>query len=231
MAMRQTTWLFLVAGVLVVNGGCRSGTTNVTDNVEVDSQDDRTRAPQSSSGEGDLSWIQLREITDWFTVDYGEEEAKTAKDWLNRGVTHMMRKDYDASIADFTEAIELAPEDANAYHNRGLMHARNHNWEAAVADFTKAIDLNTLKDELRPVAYLDRGVVYHVKGDHDAALRDYAKVIELDAKDAVVFQNRAVTWYRKGGYDEALADVRRCRELGGTPPDEFLDALKDVSEE
>ena len=42
----------------------------------------------------------------------------TAKEHFKQGVTLLEEKRYDEAIAEFTKAIELNPQDAEAYYNR-----------------------------------------------------------------------------------------------------------------
>jgi tetratricopeptide (TPR) repeat protein len=49
--------------------------------------------------------------------------------------------DHDCAIADFTKAIGITPQDADAYYNRGLVH-RAKGKIYAIADYTKAIEIN-----------------------------------------------------------------------------------------
>jgi len=40
--------------------------------------------------------------------------------YYNRGVAYHKKGLFDEAIADYTRAIEINPEDAEAYHNRGV---------------------------------------------------------------------------------------------------------------
>ena len=50
--------------------------------------------------------------------------------------------DYESAIADFTRALELDPNDANAWHNRGLIYSDIDEPEKAIADYGRAIEIN-----------------------------------------------------------------------------------------
>ena len=52
-------------------------------------------------------------------------------------------KDYDRSIADFTEAIRLNPRMSDYYHkDRGCAYHGKNDYDRAIADFTESIRLN-----------------------------------------------------------------------------------------
>jgi tetratricopeptide (TPR) repeat protein len=57
----------------------------------------------------------------------------------NKGITKYNLKDYSGSIIDFTKAIEINPEYAEAYYNRGISKDDIQDYLGAIADYTKAI--------------------------------------------------------------------------------------------
>ena len=80
-------------------------------------------------------------------------------------------KGFRWGLAQFTEAIEDDPEDANAYKARGDVHFLIGNYDEAIADYSKAIELNPDDKD----AYRSRGTAYVAKGDETIALADLEK--------------------------------------------------------
>jgi tetratricopeptide (TPR) repeat protein len=95
-----------------------------------------------------------------------------------RGVAWYQKKDYDKAIADYTKAIEINPQSAEAYYNRGIAWYDKGNNEKAIADYTKVIAINPKDAE----AYDSRGDAWEKKGNHAKAKADYAKAKELGYK-------------------------------------------------
>ena len=51
-------------------------------------------------------------------------------------------KDYVSAIANYNKAIELNPNDADAYYDRGMAKVNLKEYYSAIPDFHKAIELN-----------------------------------------------------------------------------------------
>ncbi|HEX6045313.1 MAG TPA: tetratricopeptide repeat protein, partial [Pyrinomonadaceae bacterium] len=64
--------------------------------------------------------------------------------YLDRGRTYFQQNDSDRAIADYTKAIELDPEGADAYNHRGVAYASKRDFDSAIADFDKALQLDPL---------------------------------------------------------------------------------------
>ncbi|MFN7927797.1 MAG: tetratricopeptide repeat protein [Blastocatellia bacterium] len=49
----------------------------------------------------------------------GAINPRDPRAWINRGVTHHMRRDFVAALQSYTQALNLAPKDARACCGRG----------------------------------------------------------------------------------------------------------------
>jgi len=66
----------------------------------------------------------------------------SATDYYNRVLNDINQSKYDLALVDFTKAIELNPNYADAYNYRGLIYYNQSKYDLALADYTKAIELN-----------------------------------------------------------------------------------------
>jgi tetratricopeptide (TPR) repeat protein len=124
---------------------------------------------------------------------------------------------------DFTNAIELRPDYAEAYLARGISKGLNGDWDPKHlyhnGDFDGAIEDFTAAIRLRPdyaKAYYLRGDAREHKGDIDGGIADYTKAIGLnpDSNGAPgLYLGRARMKQTKGDMDGAIADYTKQLEL------------------
>jgi len=93
---------------------------------------------------------------------------------------------WDEAISEYTEAIELDPELAEAYVNRARAHINLGQHELAIVDCNKAIEL----DPELYTAYLSRGLCYEIQGNKNQALADYQRVVTLSQDAALIEKAR-----------------------------------------
>ena len=117
----------------------------------------------------------------------------------------------DNVLADFNEAIRLAPQRADIYFERGLFYEqRLQEYSKAEADFSKSIKLS------EPAAenLLARGRVRFYRDAFESVIEDMSRVIQLDpdgvAGDAFCFRGEARR--ALGLLDEAASDFRLAIE-------------------
>ncbi len=53
----------------------------------------------------------------------------------------------EAALADFSQAIEINPQDAKTYYNRGTVYDDLGNAKQAIADYTQFLMLHPAEDE------------------------------------------------------------------------------------
>jgi tetratricopeptide (TPR) repeat protein len=129
-----------------------------------------------------------------------------------RGTAYDSKDDYDHAIADYTKAIELSPDDADAFRSRGLVYNEKDDYEHALADFNKSIAI----DPRQVKSYSGRGESYNGLSKYDEAIADYTKAIALDPKDDDAYNRRGWTYKNKHDYDRAIADFTKAIELNPT---------------
>ncbi|MFN8458101.1 MAG: tetratricopeptide repeat protein [Anaerolineae bacterium] len=139
-----------------------------------------------------------------------------AKAYYERAGQNYLRRDYERTIADYTQAIELKFDPlSDPYYLRGFVYYVQREYGKAIEDFNKAIELNY--DPVNQV-YYDRANAYYYQGRYDQAINDYGKAIELKFEPASQpYNNRGLAYRKKGALDQAIADYTKAIELKHEP--------------
>lgn len=138
--------------------------------------------------------------------------AELAPEWMapqsNLGFSYMFNepKDFGKSAKYFEKAIELDPENGQAWVNLGDAHRAQKNLERARADYTKAV---TLEDG-NSLAFIKRGHVNSFLGNFDEARTDYQRSIDAAQRQARAnFANyKAFTHVHAGNSGAAIAELK-----------------------
>jgi tetratricopeptide (TPR) repeat protein len=128
---------------------------------------------------------------------------------LSAGRKHFAQRDFDAALREYNQAIQAAPELAEAYCHRGLVYHEMGKTEQAMADLDHAIQC----DPRFPLAYLERGKLRTENGDFDGALSDFGQLMVIQANDPATHLQRGVCLVKKGLVDDAVADFYRVLKL------------------
>lgn len=128
---------------------------------------------------------------------------------LREGNIYRDEGNHEQAEKIFTEAIELNPENALAWHNRGWAYVEQKKYKQAMEDFNKATELNPNSE----LSYFGRGWVYNLLKEYDEAIREYDKAIDLNRNYFVAYNNRgaAKSWLNQ--MREAIADYDKAIEL------------------
>ncbi|MDJ0554731.1 MAG: tetratricopeptide repeat protein [Microcoleaceae cyanobacterium MO_207.B10] len=91
-------------------------------------------------------------------------------------MTKYEQQNYKAALAEFNQALEIEPGNADAYIYRGDVKEKLEDNHGAIADYNQAINI----DATHPKAYYRRGNVLRKVGDNWGAIADYNQAIRLN---------------------------------------------------
>ena len=107
---------------------------------------------------------------------------------MKRQILKKKQNAYKKSIKDYTKAIQLNPNLAEACNNRGIVYKNKGDYGEAIKDFDRAISLNPNDD----VAYNNLGLVYIDKTDYEEAIKNFDRAISLNPNSGhCLLQSRA----------------------------------------
>jgi tetratricopeptide (TPR) repeat protein len=126
--------------------------------------------------------------------------------------------EYEKAIADYTKAIELAPNEIDFYFNRGAAYRRWNQLDKALAEFSEIIRRNPE----HPRALWERSAINFNKGDFDASIDDVNELIRLYPNETTGYLRRGETYQAMGNLDEARINYAKAKEID---PDVVLPEL------
>jgi cell division protein FtsN len=139
------------------------------------------------------------------------------EDAFEKGLKALGQQRYDEAIQAFSTAIEIIPQDYQAYNYRGVARALKGNYSKALADYDKAIEIRPRYAE----AYNNRGYARTQLGDLNNALNDYARALKINPFFVGAYNNMA--WVLATCADQRFRDggqaVRLAQKAVELKPD------------
>ena len=139
-----------------------------------------------------------------------QENRTTSVDtYLTQGSKKEKLRDYKGAIVNYTEAIRLKPDFAQAYFKRGLAKVALKRYEDAIIDYDTAIRFKPNYN----IAYNNRGLAKASLGQHDAAITDYDTAIRLNPNYAIAYNGQGSAKTKLGQHEAAIADFNTAIRL------------------
>lgn len=136
-----------------------------------------------------------------------------------RGRVFRERNECEASVAEYSKAIESNPDLISAYLNRGNLFFDKEDFDQALADYSYAIDNNDdarrykIEDRFLADAYCKRAQIFEKKENFDQCIEDYTKAVELDPQETDAYFRRGLIHHKQKNYGLAVKDYSRLIEL------------------
>ena len=158
-----------------------------------------------------MLWLAL--VTGWLLgagsvpgLGATESDRQAATEALARGDRFTAERQFDRAIAEYTRAINLNPDFAEAFNNRGFARHCKREGSDAVPDLSKAIALR----EAFPHAHNTRGCSYLAQGRIAEAIADFDRAIQLQPDYPRAYRNRGHAHLLQGSFRLAIADLERA---------------------
>jgi tetratricopeptide (TPR) repeat protein len=103
-------------------------------------------------------------------------ENETATVWFMKGLDLYNQEKYDESLEAYNRALELDPNDFEAWNNKGIDEGLLGMYDEALKSFENAVALNESYAE----AWYNMGVIYDFKGYYHTAIQAYKRATQIN---------------------------------------------------
>ena len=176
------------------------------------------------TGTGVTGWASLDQVVvldeadDFFTKQIRSNPGESFPHLMRAIVSLANQGDPDRAVGDLTEAIRLAPGDADAYMLRAGAWRLRGDLGKALADCETVLKL----DPRSVSALIMRAAVRTENKEYDQAIADYSEVIRRDPQVVPAYVARATVEGEKGEIDKAIADLGTAIQLDPRHPDPYV---------
>jgi len=142
---------------------------------------------------------------------------RDAEYFYSQGLQKAQNRHYDQAIKDYSQAIDINQNYADAYNRRGLCYYKLWQPSEAIKDFTKALYLNSNI----PDAYYNRGMAKFDLGYPHSAIEDYTQALKLKYNYGQAYYGRGVTYADLNNKKAAIADLQKAAQIFAQQGDSF----------
>ncbi|MBW4615007.1 MAG: serine protease [Desmonostoc vinosum HA7617-LM4] len=136
--------------------------------------------------------------------------APKADDFFIKAKQNYDNQDYKGAVANYTEAIRLNPNYAEAYNDRGAVRFLLGDKQGAAADFTSAIKISPNYAQ----AYNNRGTIRaDYLRDKQGAVADFNQALNINPDYAEAYNRRGLTRATLGDKQGAITDYNQALKI------------------
>ena len=160
------------------------------------------RAPNPDLSENRRTEAPVRVLAATVPAGYVVRVANTSLVHVRRGQAYEDEGLLDQALEEYTQAIVLNPDYAEAYLGRGWVHHAKGSRRLAVKNFNQAIRLKPRN----PKAYFGRAWAYEQLGQAELAIKEYGQAILLKPDYADAYLSREILRFYQDRPETAAAD-------------------------
>lgn len=137
-----------------------------------------------------------------------------AERYLERGLHHLDKGEYEDALADVSAAIALEPYNAELYATRGFIYLESGADNPAYADYAQEdLEYALYLDPEQWVAEYCLGMMAYAEGDYHEALRRFNAAYERAPLRPEVYYYRALCHNQLGDPAQAAAEMELAIDL------------------
>lgn len=135
-----------------------------------------------------------------------------------RGNYYKDKNEINKAIEDYSSAIKIDAQYAEALNNRGSLFGVSGQYAQSINDLNQAIKY----DPKIPDGYFNRAIARDALRDYQGAVNDFKKAIELTPNDYLIYFLRANSLSSLKQYEKALNDYNVSINLHSGFPDAYV---------
>ncbi len=144
--------------------------------------------------------VWRNEITLW--EDAVKKSPFKPRAHTNLGLAYDAAGEFDRALAEYSRALQINPEYAEAYCSRANTYYYLGEYQKAINDYNRAIALKPYRADF----YFSRGFARGKTGDLKGAISDWTETLRLDRYCAEAYYNRGFAYYLMADLTQAIAD-------------------------
>lgn len=138
-----------------------------------------------------------------------------ASAYTYRGIVRYNRHDYQAALADFTQALRFAPQAGEGYYNHALAATKLGDLKTAQKDYDTLLKISPKLAQ----AWYNRGRLRFDKKDYDGAISDMMQVLMLEDRSAFARNLIGVAHVQQKKYATAWTDFAAAAAINSANMD------------
>ncbi|MCM1985177.1 tetratricopeptide repeat protein [Lyngbya confervoides] len=135
--------------------------------------------------------------------------TNTVSDLVKQADQLYVQGQFAQAIEQYSQALNLYPENAYALYNRANAWRRMKKDTEAIADYTAALRYNPT----HAFSFLYRGEIYAALGETEKAVADFSAGLRLTDQNPALYVARAHAYSKLGESEAAKKDMRRAIDL------------------
>ena len=143
------------------------------------------------------------------SIDEEKDREFYAQHWVEKGDSLYHKKDYFSAIDAYTKAIEINPNNDEAWNNLGVISSTFKEYQTAIEFYNEAIKIKPKDD----VVWTNLANAYRDSKSYDNAFKAYNKALELNPKNPKTWRNLGITHFTLKDYKKAIECCNKAVEI------------------
>ena len=136
-------------------------------------------------------------------------KSQSKEEWNAKASENIHANNFGAAIRNYTEIINLFPNDTAVYFDRAFVKHLAKDYAGAILDFSHAIEL----DSSNPDNFYLRGISKMCLRNYAGAQQDFTMALKIEAENADVYYFRGLANNELKEFKKAVQDFSKSIEL------------------